>query len=95
MSGEDSKLFVNTIGDMLGKTVIGVRLSEPHTSESPTQLSCSQLCANNYRKLENWPVLPYLSKSSEEIARQQIKGMKDHDNKEKMSEDALSLHCKQ
>ena len=31
-------------------SLIGTSLSEPHTSESPTQLSRHRPCANNYRK---------------------------------------------
>ena len=30
--------------------LIGASLSEPHTSESPTQVSCRRPCANNYRE---------------------------------------------
>ena len=30
--------------------LVGESLSEPHTSESPMQVSCRQPCANNYRE---------------------------------------------
>ena len=32
------------------ETLLGLSWSEPHTSESPTQVSCRRPCANNYRK---------------------------------------------
>ena len=40
--------------------LIGVNLSESHTSELPMQLLCHRLCASNYRKKpENSSALPH------------------------------------